>query len=81
MNITPLNVLESTLMYGIVHSIWKILKYLFNKAEKETRAERNRIIQRHVKAGHKGRLKECLDEACLSLRTPELVQPEHYHLD
>lgn len=66
-------------MYGIVHTIWKIIKFAVNNLEKETRAERDRIIHRHVKAGHKGRLKNCLDETCLRLQMPELVQLEHYH--
>lgn len=81
MNITPLGVIESTLMYGIVHTIWKIIKYFANRLERETRAERNRIIQWHVKGGHNGRLKSCTDPQCLRLRTPEFesVQAEHYH--
>jgi len=69
-------------MYGIVHTIWKFIKFVANRVEQETRDERNRIIEWHVKAGHKDRLKACNDPTCLKLRTPELepvVQPEHYH--
>jgi hypothetical protein len=69
-NITPAGVIESTIMYGVVHGIWLLLKKGAHAAYKEARAERNRIIHSHVKTGHEGRLKHCLDEACLSLRMP-----------
>lgn len=71
-NITPINVIESTIMYGIVHGIWVILKMVYRKLEREARSERNRIIKRHVKAGHGDRLKLCPDPDCLSLRNPVL---------
>lgn len=75
-NVTPTGVVESTIMYGIVHAIWSGVKIVFKLGVKEVRAERNRIIHNHVKAGHEGRLKHCIDEACLSLRRPALVQQQ-----
>lgn len=69
-NITPTGVLESTIMYGVVHAIWKGIKWCASAAYREARKERNRIIHNHVKTGHEGRLKHCIDEACLSLRMP-----------
>lgn len=75
-NITPAGVIESTLMYGIVHGVWLLLKKIGKTAYKEVRAERDRIIHNHVKSGHEGRLKHCIDEACLSLRKPVPAQQE-----
>lgn len=75
-NITPTGVIESTIMYGIVHGVWLLIKNFTKTAYKEARAERNRIIKRHVKTGHEGRLKHCIDEACLSLRKPAQQAPE-----
>ena len=75
-NITPAGVIESTIMYGIVHGVWTVAKRLGFAAYKEVRAERNRIIKRHVKAGHESRLKHCPDLVCLSLRKPVLAQQE-----
>jgi hypothetical protein len=69
-NITPVGVIESTLMYGIVHAIWIVIKWFGKRLEKEVRQERNQIIKTHVKTGHEGRLKHCVDEACISLRRP-----------
>lgn len=69
-NITPAGVIESTIMYGVVHGIWLIIKRGAKEAYREARKERNRIIRHHVKTGHEGRLKHCIDEACLSLRMP-----------
>lgn len=80
-NITPTGVIESTVMYGIVHGIWIVGKRLGAAAYKEARAERNRIIHNHVKTGHEGRLKHCIDEACLSLRKPIHQQQEPQALD
>lgn len=81
-NITPTGVIESTLMYGIVHGIWLLAKRVTKAAYKEVRLERNRIIHNHVKTGHEGRLKHCIDEACLSLRRPVHQQePKALHTD
>jgi hypothetical protein len=66
-------------MYGIVHGIWSCSKIVMKKLESEARKERNRIIHKHVKTGHWGRLKHCLDVDCSSLQSslPELQeQPE-----
>ena len=79
-NITPTGVLESTLMYGIVHGVWLVLKKFTKLAYDEARAERNRIIHSHVKSGHKGRLKHCIDDACASLRKPAPGQQEQPEL-
>lgn len=75
-NITPGGVIESTIMYGVVHGIWLLIKKFTKAAYREARLERDRIIHNHVKTGHKGRLKHCVDEACLSLRKPGPVQQE-----
>jgi hypothetical protein len=76
-NITPAGVLESTIMYGIVHGVWLVGKKLGVITYKEVRAERNRIIHRHVKTGHETRLKQCPDDECTSLRSwePPLALP------
>lgn len=75
-NITAATVIESTIMYGLVHGIWLLIKNAAKTAYKEARRERNRIIRAHVKAGHESRLKHCVDEACFSLRTPVPAQVE-----
>lgn len=81
-NITPVGVIESTIMYGIVHAIWLAIKWfagrLKKEAKKAARRERNRIIHRHVKTGHEGRLKHCDDNDCTNLRSsaPPLTQAE-----
>jgi hypothetical protein len=84
-NITPGGVIESTIMYGVVHGIWQIIKKMSRAALVEARRERNRIIHMHVKTGHEGRLKHCVDEACASLRKPAPVQhlelPEELHTE
>lgn len=49
-------------------------KWAQRRTNKEIRIIRNRIIKYHVKAGHEGRLKHCLDDACASLRKP--VRPQ-----
>lgn len=76
-NLTPTSVIESTIMYGIVHGIWSISKMVVNRFGKEVREERDRIIHRHVKAGHECRLRECSDLICASLRMPGLVPQEY----
>lgn len=81
-NVTPTGVLESTIMYGIVHAIWSGVKIVFKIGIKEARAERNRIIKRHVKGGHEDRLKHCIDEGCFSLRKPvQNREPQAFHTD
>lgn len=74
-NITPANVIEQVVMYGVVHGVWELVSFLRRRAKKEIRhirrahrQHRNAIIKNHVKAAHEGRLKHCIDEACASLR-------------
>lgn len=73
--LTTTTLIESTVTYGIVHGIWVGIKILGRRGMSEMRKERNRIIHNHVKTGHGGRLKHCLDEACASLRNPASPQP------
>jgi hypothetical protein len=80
-NITAATVVESTLMYGIVHGIWLLIKNAAKTAYKEARRERNRIIRAHVKAGHESRLKHCIDDACLTLRKPVPVRQTEPELE
>lgn len=47
--------------------LWPI-RVVLRRLEGDFRPERNRIIHQHVKAGHAGRLKHCLDVHCASLR-------------
>lgn len=76
-NITPGAIIESTIIYGIVHGIWTCIKICLKKVEDEARRERNRIIRHHVKTGHNRRFKHCLDGECSSLRNLGLPgQPE-----
>jgi hypothetical protein len=82
-NITPANLAEQIIMYGVVHGVWESISWLRRRAKKEIRhirhyhrRNRNAIIKNHVKTGHKDRLKHCVDEACASLRTPGLQSQE-----
>lgn len=79
LNITTTGIVESTIIFGIVHTIWLVIKYVAKVVWKlvvdEVRRERNRIIKHHVKAGHDSPLKHCMDVACASLRSPQPVQP------
>jgi hypothetical protein len=59
----------NSLVSLIIH-IYAIAWWVKKNVDREARYFRNAIIYRHVKAGHKGRLKYCPDEQCLSLRTP-----------
>lgn len=72
-NISAATVIESTLMYGIVHGIWLLIRKVSKEAYKRARTQRDHIIRMHVKGGHEGRLKHCVDDACASLRTPVLA--------
>lgn len=64
-----------------------IPRKVVSRLDNELRKERNRIIHKHVKTGHLGRLKHCADRDCFSLRKPgfaqQLVdsQPELLELD
>lgn len=51
------------------------LRVIMRRLEGDFRPERNRIIHRHVKAGHGGRLKDCFDLHCASLRNLPQAQP------
>lgn len=78
MIITPEAIVEQTLMYSIVHGIIMFIIHILKKLRKEVRKQRNHIIERHVKAGHEGRLKHCVDIHCASLQSQQpvpLVQP------
>lgn len=72
--LTTTTIIESTITYGIVHGIWVGMRWVAKHTFSELRKERNHIIRNHVKADHEGRLKNCLDEACASLRKPVLPQ-------
>ena len=56
--------------------LYVVIKWSELHILKEIRKERNHIIKQHIKAGHKSRLKHCIDEACASLRKPMSVQQE-----
>jgi hypothetical protein len=75
-NITPGAIIESTIIYGIVHGIWSCIKVCLKKAEDEARRERNRIIKHHVKTGHSSRFKHCLDGNCSSLQNLGLPEQQ-----
>lgn len=59
-NITATGVIESSIVYGIVHAIWTCIKWGFKHLETES----GRIIQAHVKNGHKARFKHCFEDDC-----------------
>jgi hypothetical protein len=82
-NLTAGGVLESTIMYGVVHGIWVGIRWITNRSAAELRRERNRIIHHHVKNGHDDRLKHCKADACIKLRKSEQIVPELpvFHLD
>jgi hypothetical protein len=57
-------------MISLTAHLYVGIRWAKKNVDREARYFRNAIIYRHVKAGHKGRLKYCPDEQCLSLRTP-----------
>lgn len=64
-SITAGGVIESTIIYGIVHGIWVIIKWLIKQVEHKTAEE----IRAHVKNGHNTRFKYCLEGSCAKLQT------------
>lgn len=63
--ITTGQVIESTIIYGCVHTIWTCIKWGIKHLETDT----GRIINRHVKDGHHKRLTRCFEASCIKLRT------------
>lgn len=65
----------------LVFLLWparRIQQAMDRRLSSAYRRERDRKVTRHVKAGHEGRLKHCLDVDCFSLRSR---QPEQARLD
>lgn len=58
-------VIESTIIYGFVHTFWMCLKWGFRYLETDT----GQIINSHVKNKHKARLVRCLEGNCTRLET------------
>jgi hypothetical protein len=63
----------AVIMYGIVRAIWFVIKF----CERRLQTEVGRVIDRHVKSGHKDRFKHCGEGSCA---TPELgIAPDSLH--
>lgn len=62
--ITTGQVIESTIMFGIIHAIWACIKWGLKHLETDT----GRIIDKHVKDGHHQRLTHCFEAGCIKLR-------------
>lgn len=60
-SITTAGIIESTIIYGIVHTIWMFI----NKALKHLETDAGQIITIHVKDGHHARLSKCIKEGCI----------------
>jgi hypothetical protein len=63
--ITAASVIESTIIYGFVHTFWMIIKWCL----KYLSTDAGRIIDTHVKDGHHTRLEHCVEGACVRLET------------
>lgn len=61
--ITVGQVVESTIIYGFVHTFWMCTKWGLRHLESDT----GRIIDQHVKAGHHARLQYCFEGTCKKL--------------
>jgi hypothetical protein len=55
-HLTANEIATATILYGIVHGIWMIIRHL------ETQT--GRIIKAHVKNGHRSRFEQCGEESC-----------------
>jgi hypothetical protein len=71
-NITLTEIITSLLLYGIVHGIWVVMRYLVNQLETET----GRIIHTHVREGHSDRFKQCLTGDCATRLGTWVSQPK-----
>lgn len=65
MNITLAEVVTTTVMFGIVHGIWTTVKWGLRQLKTDT----GKIIDKHVKEGHKNPLKHCFVKDCIRLGT------------
>lgn len=63
--ITVGQVIESTIIYGFVHTFWMCTKWGLRHLETDT----GQIIDAHVKNKHKTRLVRCLEGNCIRLET------------
>lgn len=70
-NITIPTIIESTIMYGIVHGIWIVIKKVYASAEDKARVERKRLhkhIRVHRESDHKGHFATCRHPECVPIR-------------
>jgi hypothetical protein len=65
LDITIRLIIESTILYGIVHGNWKLIKWSI----KYLQTDSVKIINQHVKDGHNSRLKHCVKNSCFILGT------------
>lgn len=61
--ITVGQVIESTIIYGFVHTFWTCLKWGMRHLETDA----GQIIDTHVKEGHHNRLQYCFEGGCARL--------------
>lgn len=59
-HLTLENIITSTVLYGIVHSIYRALKYVLDYLKTES----GQVIEAHAKSGHRARFEECVDGSC-----------------
>lgn len=75
-NITGTGVVESTIVYGIVHSIWTGIKWGLKHLETEA----GQVIHAHVKNNHRVRFKHCFEDSCAIPGTaPDLIRQAEQH--
>jgi hypothetical protein len=65
--LTPTSIINSTILFGIIHLIYWSVKRFSVYALKEIGEERAKIIRRHKKDGHESRLKYCDHPDCEGL--------------
>lgn len=62
------HIVTGFVVYGIIHRGHRMVQKAEKRLATVARKERNRVIDTHVKTGHKSRFSECQQQACASLR-------------
>lgn len=64
-HLTLTEIITSVIIYGIVHSIWSVIKWCIKQLETEA----GKIILAHVRSGHDSRFKHCFEDGCAKAET------------
>ena len=75
--ITVDGIIVGVIMYGIVHTIWRIILWF----ERRLQTEVGRVIIIHIKSGHKSRFKNCATDNCTTLGTGVSFQVTRHQPD